>query len=122
MNRRTLLKSLSAASTLYAAQQQPDPQHPVVNLDQHGESMPSGMDMSSDNALRAQAVTGNRMQPVLTRSGGNLRHGVYQDTILTPDRLIKDPPRKAFSVQLPGDARGMEAQPLIVPQIQLADS
>lgn len=114
MTRRRLLSALAALPAL--AQQ-----HPVVNLDQHGEDMPAGMDMASDNALRARAsLQPGGARPALTRSGGNLRHGVYQDTIFTPDRVVKSPPRKVFTVQLPGDARGLESQPLIVPGVKIA--
>lgn len=122
MNRRDLIKLLGVGISPAAFPQQlSDPLHPPVNLDVHGEDMPSGMDMASDNFVRSRALgVANQARAVLTRSGGDLRHGVYQDTIFTPDRLVKNPPRKLFSVELPGDARGLEGQPLIVPGVKMA--
>ncbi|HXZ39963.1 MAG TPA: PQQ-binding-like beta-propeller repeat protein [Terriglobales bacterium] len=50
------------------------------------------------------------------RSGANTR-----ETILTPGAIKTRGIRKLFSLVLPGDARGCEAQPLIVPGVRLAD-
>lgn len=70
--------------------------------------------------LATPSVAG-RVLPVLTRGGGNLRHGVYQETTLTPLSVRQHPPRHLFSLVMPGDARGMEAQPLVVPSVTIAD-
>ena len=52
----------------------------------------------------------------LTRCGANT-----QETILTPAAVKTRGIKKLFSLALPGDARGCEAQPLIVPGVRLAD-
>jgi hypothetical protein len=119
MHRRSFL---SLAAGIAAAPAFGQDAHPVVNLDQHGD-MPAGMDMASENVIQAKAVASpGQAQPVLTRSGGILRHGTYlRETILTPTSIVKNPPRKLFTVSLPGDRNGMESQPLIVPNVTIAD-
>lgn len=62
------------------------------------------------------------MTPVLTRSYDNTRSGTnYNETILTPASLKSKGISRLFSVALPGDARGAEAQPLIVPGVRCSD-
>jgi hypothetical protein len=50
------------------------------------------------------------------RSGSNTR-----ETILTPAAVKERGIRHLFSLKLPGDARGCEAQPLIVPGVRMKD-
>jgi|HubBroStandDraft_1064217.scaffolds.fasta_scaffold12342_3 hypothetical protein len=59
---------------------------------------------------------------VTTRSYDHTRSGANtQETILTPGTIRTRGIKKLFSLVLPGDARGCEAQPLIVPGVKLAD-
>jgi hypothetical protein len=59
---------------------------------------------------------------VTTRSYDNTRSGANtQETILTPAAIRTRGIKRLFSLALPGDARGCEAQPLIVPSVKLAD-
>lgn len=59
---------------------------------------------------------------VTTRSYDNTRSGANtQETILTPAAIRTRGVQRLFSLALPGDARGCEAQPLIVPGVKLAD-
>jgi hypothetical protein len=97
LNRRQLLALIPASM---AAQSRPSNLHPAVSA----------------------PVTSGRIQPVLTRSGGNLRQQTYlNETILSPASIRANPPRKLFSMVMPGDLRGCEAQPLLVPSVAIAD-
>jgi outer membrane protein assembly factor BamB len=59
---------------------------------------------------------------VTTRSYDNLRSGANtQETVLTPAAVRARGIRHLFTLPLPGDARGCEAQPLIVPDVMLKD-
>lgn len=59
---------------------------------------------------------------VTTRSYDNARSGTNsQETVLTPDAVRTKGIEKLFSLQLAGDARGIEAQPLVLPGVTLAD-
>jgi hypothetical protein len=59
---------------------------------------------------------------ITTRSCDNTRSGANtQETILTPAAVGTRGVKLLFSLALPGDARGCEAQPLVVPGVQLAD-
>jgi len=60
---------------------------------------------------------------VTTRSYDNTRSGANtQETILTPAAVRTSGVKRLFSLALPGDARGCEAQPLIVPGVKLTDN
>jgi outer membrane protein assembly factor BamB len=60
--------------------------------------------------------------PVLTRSYNNSRTGVNdQESVLTPDAVGTRGIAKLFSLPVPDDPRGVEAQPLIVPDLRLAN-
>jgi hypothetical protein len=62
------------------------------------------------------------MTAVTTRSYDNARSGTTADeTILTPDAVGVRGIRKLFSLNIPGDRRGIEAQPLAVPGVTMAD-
>ena len=62
------------------------------------------------------------MTAVTTRSYDNARSGTTTDeTVLTPDAVGARGIRKLFSLSIPGDKRGIEAQPLAVPGIIMAD-
>lgn len=59
---------------------------------------------------------------VLMRSYDRARTGANtEETLLTPAALRKQGIRRLFSFGTPGDARGCEAQPLIVPGVRLKD-
>jgi PQQ enzyme-like repeat protein len=59
---------------------------------------------------------------ITTRSYDNTRSGANtQETILTPAVVQARGIKHLFTLPLPGDARGCEAQPLIVPGVKLAD-
>jgi len=82
----------------------------------------SGVDAASQHAMAgmnaAAAPPASPIQPVFTRSGGNLRHGVYgKETRLTP-AVVRGGLRKLFTLTMTGDKRGMEAQPLFAPGIR----
>lgn len=115
MQRRAFLGLLTAAAN---AQTTGKP----VNLDEHGDMKLSGVDAASAHVMAdinpAAAPPVGPIRPVFTRSGGNLRHGVYdQETRLTPD-VVRSGLRKRFSLVMTGDKRGMEAQPLFAPSVR----
>lgn len=59
---------------------------------------------------------------VTTRSYDNTRAGANtQESILTPAAISQRGIKRLFTLSLPGDARGCEAQPLIAPGVKLAD-
>jgi len=72
------------------------------------------------------AVTGNcvaqsTMEPWLTRSADNSRSGWNQhETQLTQASVVSKGIVRATIIPVIGDARGMEAQPLILPHVQTA--
>ena len=58
--------------------------------------------------------------PVLTRAYSNGRGGAnIEESVLTAAAVRSRGIRRLFSLQLAGDARGVEAQPLIVPGVKL---
>lgn len=59
---------------------------------------------------------------VTTRSYDNARSGANtEETVLTPAAVGTQGIKKLFTLTLPGDKRGCEAQPLVVPGIKVAD-
>ncbi len=59
---------------------------------------------------------------VITRAYDNTRSGANtQETLLTPAAIRQRGIKRLFTLALPGDARGCEAQPLIAPGVTLAD-
>jgi outer membrane protein assembly factor BamB len=59
---------------------------------------------------------------VTTRSYDNARSGANtQESVLTAGNVAAHGVRRLFSLQLPGDKRGAEAQPLVVPGVKLDD-
>jgi hypothetical protein len=59
---------------------------------------------------------------ITTRSYDNTRSGANtQETALTPSAIRARGIKRLFTLSLPGDARGCEAQPLIVPRVKFAD-
>ena len=61
------------------------------------------------------------MVPWLTRSGDNSRSGWNQhETVLTQDSVTSKGIIRATIIPVIGDARGMEAQPLILPNVKTA--
>jgi len=61
------------------------------------------------------------MQPWLTRSGDNSRDGWNpHETLLTQAAIASKGIIRATIIPVMGDARGMEAQPLILPGVQTA--
>jgi len=85
--------------------------------------MPTGMDLATDGYLKAGRTANTRpINPVTTRSGGNLRRGTYlNETVLTPEFVVKNPPKRLFSVSFQDDRRGMESQPLFMPNVPMRD-
>ena len=58
--------------------------------------------------------------PVLTRAYSNGRGGAnIEESVLTAAAVRSRGIKRLFSLQLAGDARGVEAQPLIVPGVKL---
>jgi hypothetical protein len=67
-------------------------------------------------SLAAQTMT-----PWLTRSADNARSGWnQQDTVLSQASVLSKGLIRATIIPVAGDARGMEAQPLILPQVKTA--
>src|SRR5947209_16417081 len=109
MERRAFLGLLSSA----AAKAQSTGK--LVNLDEHGDMKLSGVDAASQHVMAAMNVPAappaGAIRPVFTRSGGNLRHGVYgNETRLTP-AVVRGGLHKLFTLTMTGDKRGIEAQP-----------
>src|ERR1700693_5960051 len=72
--------------------------------------------------LYGNAGTCHMSFAITTRSYDNTRSGAnVQETILTPVAIRTRGVQRLFTLALPGDARGCEALPLIVPQVKLAD-
>ncbi len=62
------------------------------------------------------------MNTVTTRSYDNARSGANtQETVLTPAAVGSRGIKQLFTLTLPGDKRGCEAQPLVVPGVKVAD-
>lgn len=71
--------------------------------------------------LRGQTPTHGTMTPVLTRSYSNARDCVNTtEKVLTPAN-VKGGLRQYFTLPMEGDARGAEAQPLILPSVPCSD-
>jgi len=59
---------------------------------------------------------------ISTRSYDNARTGTtVHEQLLTPQLVGTRGVRRAFSLVMTGDRRGIEAQPLAIPDVQLAD-
>lgn len=59
---------------------------------------------------------------ILTRSFDGARSGANtSETVLTPASVASGGVRRLYSLELPGDARGIEAQPLVVSGVTLGD-
>jgi hypothetical protein len=72
-------------------------------------------------AATGNCVAQSTMVPWLTRSADNSRSGWNQhETILTQASVASKGIVRATIIPLVGDARGMEAQPLILPNVQTA--
>jgi hypothetical protein len=70
----------------------------------------------------SQPVSGQKMAPWLTRSGNNSRTGWNgQETQLTQQSVTVKGIIRSTIIPVIGDARGMEAQPLVLPQVKLAN-
>jgi len=71
--------------------------------------------------LYAQTVSGV-MSPVLTRAYDNSRTGANpKETTLTQANVAQRGIKRLTSLTIDGDARGIEAQPLILPKVKMAD-
>jgi hypothetical protein len=74
------------------------------------------------SAAAVNCVSQSTMVPWLTRSGDNPRSGWNQhETILTQALVESKGIVRATIIPVFGDARGMEAQPLILPNVKLPD-
>jgi hypothetical protein len=72
-------------------------------------------------ALAEDGLSQSTMVPWLTRSGDNSRSGWNQhETQLTQDSVTSKGIIRATVIPVFGDARGMEAQPLILPNVKTA--
>lgn len=131
LNRRDLLK-LSAAVCLAASVAFGQIAGKPTNLDDHG-NMPGMRQSNVDGPTRklahpnvngriVKAAATNAAKNVLvwTRSYDNTRSGAnLQETGLTPANVPGL--QKLYSHVMPGDDRGVEAQPLIIPGVTLAN-
>ena len=70
-------------------------------------------------ALSALPASG-QSPAVLTRNGNNARTGVYEETGITVESLKRTGITLRTTIPVVGDARGMEAQPLILPGVKTA--
>ena len=120
MNRRKFVAALSvfASAPLVGAQRADSP---VVNDDTtHHDARPAGVNAPTAH-LKAARVAPPRsagMQPIGTRSGSSLRYGAYHETRLTP-AVVRGGLRKLAELKMPGDARGMDAQPVFAPGVMI---
>lgn len=117
LDRRAFLGLLTAAAAKAQTSGKP------VNLDEHGDMKLSGVDAASQSLMAgitaAPLPPASPIQPVFTRSGTNLRHGVYaHETRLSP-AVVRNGLRKVFTLTMTGDKRGMEAQPLFAPAVKV---
>jgi outer membrane protein assembly factor BamB len=80
----------------------------------------AGEDAASEHLLAPHAEGSGSVVPVLTRGYSSLRSGANtKETVLTPQAIRSNGGlRKHFDILLPGDARGLESEPLIVPSVQ----
>src|SRR3569833_2453529 len=94
----------------------------TVNDDDHGMKLANVNGPTANMEMAAPlAAAASPLQAVTTRSGSNLRHGTYlHETRLTP-AVVRGGLRKLFSMKMPGDQLGMEAQPLFMPSVRLAN-
>jgi hypothetical protein len=93
-----------------------------TNLDDHGMPHLSNVDgpTSHLHAAAAAAPGPQGVVPVLTRSFDNARTGAnLKETVLTPAAVRQKGLRKLFSLTIPDDKRGCEAQPVIVPGVPI---
>jgi len=130
---------LISAAGLIAARALPARANDVIqgkptNLDEHGDRPMGGDQPRASNVDSATAHDGNAPRaidalqpvrpsaaliPVLTRSHDNLRTGAnLQESVLKPSNL--GGLKKLFSMVISDDARGCEAQPLLIPNVRLA--
>ena len=71
--------------------------------------------------LNVRPSSSQQLPSVPTRSGNNLRTGLYQETILTPAAVAQRGLRVYFSLPMEGDALGTESQVLIAPNVTMQD-
>ncbi len=118
MNRRDFLIASVSAPLLAQSTGKPtnlDDMPRLGNVDNAGEAAKARI------TARGASPSGV-IQPVVTRSANNLRHGAYlNEAVLTPAAISKTPLRKLFSLALPDDKRGIEAQPLFAPRVKLSN-
>ncbi len=91
---------------------------------QHGEHIVGFCSTEHRDHLEAAAdkFAKSTRPAVATRSFNNTRSGANtQETILTPAAVRSRGIRRLFSLPVPNDARGCEAQPLIVPGLMMND-
>ncbi len=76
----------------------------------------------ASSIAQAQAPVSGIMQPLTTRAWDNARTGWNQhETILNVTNVKTQGLRKYFTLPMEGDARGTEAQPLILPSVLMPD-
>src|SRR5450755_141299 len=70
----------------------------------------------------AGQTTSGVMSPVLTRAYDNSRTGATpHEIVLTQTLVAQRGIKRLFSLTMDGDARGVEAQPLILPKVNMKD-
>ena len=76
----------------------------------------------ASSIAQAQAPVSGIMQPLTTRAWDNARTGWNpHETILNVANVKTQGLRKYFTLPMEGDARGTEAQPLILPSVLMPD-
>jgi hypothetical protein len=125
MHRRSFLSLAAGIAAAPAFGQSSKGQ--LVNVDQHGDmdgmQMPpklAGEDKASDELMAARVEGAGSVVPVLRRGYDALGSGANtRETILTPDAIRRAGGlRLQFTLVMPGDKRGCESDPLIVPNVQ----
>ena len=120
MNRRHFVSALSLFASSRLLAQPAEQEHPVVNDDRAHHDRPAGVNAVTEHveAEHVAAPPAAGVQLIATRSGSNLRHGVYHETRLTP-AVVRGGLRKLAELKLPGDAHGMDAQPLFAAGVSI---
>lgn len=118
MNRRQFVASLSVLASARSLTQPVE--DPVVNDDRVHHDRPAGVNAPTEHAevRRVAAPASAGVQLISTRSGSNLRYGNYRETRLTP-AVVRGGLRKLAELKLPGDAHGMDAQPVFAPSVNV---
>jgi hypothetical protein len=120
MNRRKFISTF--ASSLTSTQLLAQDEHPIVNDDSANHNMtPAGVNGSTLHTMDHMVVAAPAsagVLPIYTRSGSSLRYSAYHETRLTPD-VVRSGLHRVGTLEMQGDHRGMEAQPLFAPGVMI---